>query len=242
MQLNRGELEATTNVEVRAIDFAELLAATIPKITREAIAALRVAADAGIARRMAIAGEHLLTQLGPAGYLSLARHRSDTVRGWAAFLLAAAPHFTLGERLQLIRPLANDRNSGVREWAWLALRPLLAGEIELAIDMLEPWTVSSSPFLRRFACEVTRPRGARCVQIDALKQEPDLGLPILEPLRADPHRYVQDSVASWLNDAAKSQPEWVRQTCLRWQDESASPATARICSRAQRHLFSTERR
>jgi 3-methyladenine DNA glycosylase AlkC len=158
------------------------------------------------------------------------------VRSWAAYLLAASPDFSLGERLQLTRPLANDHNPGVREWAWLALRPQVAANILLAIDLLEPWTVSTSPFLRRFAAEATRPRGFWSVHIEALVHTPKLGLPILEPLRADPHQYVQDSVSNWLNDASRSHPEFVRELCARWLEESPSPATERICKRAQRSL------
>ena len=195
-QLNRGELETVTLVETLAVDFPTLLCATVPGAPRTAVKKLRAARDVGVTRRMALAGAELLDHLGPAAYLRLARHRSDIVRGWAAFLLAATPHFTLGERLQLIRPLANDHNAGVREWAWLALRPSLAAEITHAIDLLEPWTISSSPFQRRFASEATRPRGVGA-QIQTLKNRRS-SLAIIESLRADPHRHAQDSVANWL--------------------------------------------
>ena len=235
-RLNRGELEAITLAEALAIDFAKLMAAVAPDVSRTAVAALRLAAEAGVTRRMALAGHHLHEHFGPAAYPRFARHRSDTVRGWSAYLLAVTPHLTLGERLHLSQPLANDRNAGVREWAWLAMRPLVAADLMHAIDLLEPWTVSGSPFLRRFASEITRPRGVWCAHLEPLKREPALGQTLLEPLRADPHRYVQDSVSNWLNDAAKSQPTWVRGTCTRWLAESPTPATARICRRAQRSL------
>jgi 3-methyladenine DNA glycosylase AlkC len=236
-QLNRGHIESRTLVEVLAIDFAELLVTAVPDLPAAALARMRLAGETGVTQRMATAGALLLEHLGPASYLRLARHRSDTVRGWAAYLLATAPGFSLGERLRLIRTLANDHNAGVREWAWLAMRGLIAADIAHTIGLLEPWTVSTSPFLRRFASEATRPRGVWCAHIEILKRDPELGLPVIEPLRADPHKYVQDSVANWLNDAGKSQPAWVRQLCARWQRESPGPATARICRRAQRHLL-----
>lgn len=235
-RLNRGELEAITLVEGLAIDFSALLQSIAPKLPADVFRAVSDAAATGITRRMALVGRLLLEHLGVRSYLALARHRSDTVRGWAAFLLASAAEFTLRERIWLVRALANDANPGVREWAWLALRPHVAEDVEHAIRVLEPWTSEPSPFLRRFASEITRPRGVWCAQIESLKKKPSLGLPILEPLRSDPHRYVQNSVANWLNDAGKSQPEWVSKTCRRWQKESRTPATDYICRRAQRNL------
>lgn len=235
-QLQTGRMETVTLVEGLAIDFARLMASSVPGLPRQALETMRAAAPLGITRRMALAGELLLQHLGPAGWLLLRRHRSDTVRGWAAHLLAATPEFTLGERLHLIQPLADDHNPGVREWAWLALRPRLAEDITHAIGLLAPWTASPSPFLRRFASEATRPRGVWCSHIDALKSRPELAAPLLEPLRADPHKYVQDSVANWLNDAGKSRPEWVRKLCTRWLRQSPVPATERICRRARRNL------
>lgn len=220
-----------------AVDFALLLRSVCPKIPRSATAVMRAAGEAGITHRMNLAGKILLTQLGPTGYLLLARHRSDTVRGWAAHLLAASPDFSLGERLQLIRPLANDHDAGVRDWAWLALRAQIAANIELSIALLEAWTVSTSPFLRRFTTEATRPRGVWCARVPELLAEPDLGLPLLEPLRADPHKYVQDSVAHWLSDAGQTQPGWVRSLCARWlKEERHNPATERICQHALQGL------
>jgi 3-methyladenine DNA glycosylase AlkC len=236
VQLNRGEIEARTLVETLAIDFALLMRSAIPRIPKRATEEMAEAREMGVTQRMALAGRLLLEHLGPTGYLLLARNRSDIVRGWAAYVLGESTDFSLGERLQLIRPLANDRNSGVREWAWLALRPHLATNIEHAIDLLEPWTVSVSPFLRRYACESTRPRGVWCAQIPLLVERPECGLPLIEPLRADPHRYVQDSVANWLNDAGKARPDWVRSVCSRWSRESRNASTERICRRARRNL------
>jgi 3-methyladenine DNA glycosylase AlkC len=128
---------------------------------------------------------------------------------------------------------------GVRETAWLAVRDGIAAELDLALELLSAWTREPSANLRRFASEATRPRGVWCRHLTMLRRNPRPALPlILEPLRADPSKYVRDSVANWLNDASKDHPDWVRETCERWRLESPVPATEGIIRRALRTLRS----
>ena len=165
----------------------------------------------------------------------LAQHPSDIARSWASYWLMCAD-LDLSGKLSAVRRFAADSHFGVREMAWFALRNDVIAELDTALTLLQPWAVDDDPNIRRFACELTRPRGVWCAQIEALKQEPWRATTLLEPLRADPSRYVQNSVANWLNDASKSQPQWVRQWCARWGEESAPPATAYIIKRALRTL------
>jgi 3-methyladenine DNA glycosylase AlkC len=234
--LNGGSVEAATLTECLAVDFAALLRAALPDLGEDAALKLEAEATTGISRRMALAARLILDRLGPTAMDRLRGHPSDTVRGWVCFMVSAIGSATVSDRLAMIRPLADDRHFGVREWAWLAVRPHLAADLENAVALLSVWATDPSERLRRFASEATRPRGVWCAHIGTLKQHPETALPILEPLRADPASYVQDSVGNWLNDAAKDRPEWVRALCERWTRESPGPATSRICKRALRSI------
>jgi 3-methyladenine DNA glycosylase AlkC len=236
-QLNHGTLEAVTLAEVLAIDHGQLLRAIAPDLGAPILEQVSAHGHLKIKARMQIVGQLLLDRYGLTGSERFATHRSDTARSWAAMMVGLAPGLSFPDRLAQIANLADDPNANVREWAWMALRPHAAHQLELAIAQLIPWTLHPSPNLRRFATELTRPRGVWCAHIQALKREPSLGLPLLEPLRADPARYVQNSVANWLNDAAKSQPQFVWDCCQRWQRESTTRATAYICRRALRGLL-----
>jgi len=232
--LNAGTLETATLAEGLAVDFRYLLSQAAPELSGTDLDLVR--AEDGVTTRMRSAGELLQSRLGVASFDRFAGHSSDTVRGWAAYLIGTAPKLTLKQRLGKIRLLADDSHFGVREWAWLAMRDRIAAEIDEAIQLMTPWTGHASANVRRFASESTRPRGVWCAHVSLLKTDPELGMTILEPLRSDSSKYVRDSVANWLNDAGKTQPDWVRQLCGRWTKESPTAETAMIIKRATRNL------
>lgn len=233
--LSAGEVEAATLTECLAVDFAALMRNVLPEIGADALAEMEHGAATGISKRMSLAARLIREELGDTALDRLGRHQSDTARGWACFMIGAAD-MPLDDRLVAIRPYADDRHFGVREWSWMAVRPHLAAELESAIAMLAEWTADPSERVRRFASEAIRPRGVWCAHIGALRAQPQLGLAILEPLRADPSGYVQDSVGNWLNDAGKDRADWVQALCARWSAESSTPETARICKRALRSI------
>lgn len=236
-QLNAGA-EAATLTECLAVDFAALMRNVLPEIGDNALAEMGDNASTGILKRMSIATDVIENRLGPSALERLARHPSDTARGWACFMVGNTADMDLSARLDAIRPFADDPHFGVREWSWMAIRPHLAADLDTAIALLSGWTVDSYDRIRRFASEVIRPRGVWCAHISALKKHPEIALPVIEPLRADPATYVQDSVANWLNDASKDRPDWVQALCARWSAESSTPETARICKRALRSIQS----
>jgi 3-methyladenine DNA glycosylase AlkC len=237
--LNTGVIASVNLVEALAIDYSVLLLSVAPRITPQQATPLSNSATKplGITQRMALAGELLLATYGATAVIDqFQTHHSDTVRGWACYALGAQDTLTLARKLEAIKPLANDEHFGVREWAWLALRPAIAEAVEPALALLAPWAQASTPNYRRFASEATRPRGVWCRHITLLKNQPELALPLLTPLKSDASRYVQDSVGNWLNDAAKTNPSWVKTLCKQWLSESPSGETACICKRALRSI------
>lgn len=167
---------------------------------------------------------------------ALVSHPSDVIRSFGCFATTAREGYAVGTKLKWMKPLAADEHFGVREFAWMAVRVDVMCELKPAIRSLAKWTSHADANVRRFASEVTRPRGVWCQHIEALKRDPDLALPILEPLRADPSEYVRSSVGNWLNDASKTRPDFVRDLCDRWRRESPIAETQAICKKALRTL------
>lgn len=235
-QLDGGGAEATHLAEILAVDFARLLGNVAPSLPAAAVANMRKAASSGITLRMQGAATLLRAHaLGDAAHWST--HASDTVRGWACYLIGSDPRLSLEHKLDAMRALADDPHFGVREWAWLAVRPHIAAEPLRVLTHLQPWTADPSPNVRRFACEALRPRGVWAAHIALLKQEPQHAAALLDALCCDASRYVQDSVGNWLNDAGKSQPDWVRALCEAWHLRHADHvANTYIRKRALRSL------
>jgi len=229
--LNTGRIEAATLVENLATDFSVLLSTVFPDFSD---AAQCIDPKLGITKRMSAVAGFIYDRYGESKFTFLAGHHSDLCRGWAAYLLAYFPDLSLQERLNRVKIFAVDPHFGVREWAWLAMRPYIVEHPQEAIEILQPWVREDSAYLRRFAVESTRPRGVWSTHISVLKTDPAIALPLLKPLRADPARYVQDSVANWLNDAWKSSPDWVEKLCKEWNKESLETATHYITKRALR--------
>jgi 3-methyladenine DNA glycosylase AlkC len=240
LQLNQGILPTATLSEVLAVDFADLMRNGLPTISTAAITQMQQAAALGVTKRMELAATILSEQLDPKKLKALSVHPSDTVRGWAAYCITIDPSLNLESRLNRVRPFADDAHFGVREWAWLAVRPAIAQEIERSIDLLLPWTADSSANIRRFAIEVTRPRGVWSKHISKLKTAPSLGEDLLDRVMEDGSRYVQDSCANWLNDASKSNPDWVIGYCEQWRQKTTSDAMAYITRKALHSINSSK--
>lgn len=161
---------------------------------------------------------------------------SDSARSWAPWMIGLSQILSLNEKFCRIRPFASDKNMAVREIAWIALREEFIANTSQTFAILESYTTAPDDSIRRFASELTRPRGVWCRHVQSLKDDPLPGISLLEPLKSDPSKYVRLSVGNWLNDASKSAPALIRETCVRWERESPTPETAHIIARGLRTL------
>lgn len=176
LALNAGSIASTHLAECLAVDSAALLQAVAPTLPPAAIQRMHTAAGKGITQRMALAAA-LLREAGQGDVQHWRSHPSDTVRGWACYLIGGDAQATLSDKLQAMRPLADDPHFGVREWAWLALRSDIVGAPLDALALLQPWAQQPSLHLRRFACEALRPRGVWATHIALFKQHPNTCCP-----------------------------------------------------------------
>ena len=245
--IHRGELETVNLVEFLVVDHAKLFQGVRPTLALDDAAAKQIKskikklASEGVTQRLVQTGAAFHEALADSDdretvYQQMATHTSDIVRNWAAYMDTADAKLTFAKRLQRARKFAIDPNMGVREIAWMAVRIPAADKIVSDIEKLYPLARHKNPLARRFAIELSRPCGVWCKHIVPLKQRPEIAEELLSHCREDSSKYVQDSVANWLNDASKSQPEYVQDLCDRWLSETDSPHTRRIVHRALRTL------
>lgn len=244
-KLNLGEIETANLMEWLAIDTSELLKNLLNqlkrqdylKITLSNIDALKKKTINTVNETIGLSFYQLATENNDKDFFSLlSKHTSDSVRCWAAYMIGQNSTLEIAQKLSQTAFFAADSHFGVREVSWLATRPDIAKSLDKSIEILSKWSVSQDENIRRFASEATRPRGVWCEHIEILKKTPALALDILEPLKSDKAKYVQDSVGNWLNDASKTQSEFVKDLCKKWEKESPTKETNYIIKKALRTL------
>lgn len=246
--LNQGKIESANLTEWLAINHISLLENVLPSIglehklefiiaelrKNEAETGMKAIRMTGALLDIAIIEENDNTKEDVTAKCS--NHVSDSVRCWSAFM-NKNPNDSLTNKLQYILPFAADNHFGVREIAWMSIREDLSENIDVSVGLLVDWAKSEDENIRRFSVESIRPRGVWTKHIEILKQMPQKVLPILNLLKSDSSKYVQDSVGNWLNDASKTQPEWVIDLCKQWEIESDTNATAKIIKKAKRTIM-----
>jgi 3-methyladenine DNA glycosylase AlkC len=101
-----------------------------------------------------------------------------------------------------------------------AIRPFLDTHLDLTMTSLREWVRSDDEHVRRLPSEGTRPHLPWGPNVQALLDDPELGISLLEELRHDPSETVRRSVANHLNDVARRHPDRVVEICRRWSGEA----------------------
>ena len=115
-----------------------------------------------------------------------------------------------------------------------AIRPFLEHHLELTRTFLRQWTLSPNEHVRRLPSEGTRPILPWGPKVQALNDDPSIGLELLHTLRLDVSETVRRSVANHLNDVAKAHPDLVVQTLTSW-----TTATPPVEDKLVRHALRT---
>ena len=165
----------------------------------------------------------------------LTNHPSDIVRCWGCWAESLFQD-SIDGLLDAMKPYAADTHFGVREVVIFASKERFIEDLDTAIEILSGWVPDKDENIRRYAVEALRPVGVWTKKIPEFQENPEKGLPLLEPLKSDSSKYVRDSVGNWLNDASKSQPDWVKLVCSRWEKESDTKETAYIIKKAMRTM------
>ncbi len=238
--LNTGKTETRNLIEWLAVDQQVLLRLTLNQIDNykwystfvEAIAQLKKPTANSLTR---VIGETLGIQTEDQDIYQLLRKQSDVVRCWACWA-QSLHHDDTADLLKAMKVYAADSHFGVREVVIFATKERLVDDLDTAIDVLSDWTKSEDENVRRYAVEVLRPVGVWTKKIAEFQDNPSKGLPLIEPLKEDPSKYVRDSVSNWINDAAKSNPDWAKTLVSDWTSKSDNKGTAYIAKRGLRSL------
>ncbi|WP_452219628.1 DNA alkylation repair protein [Lacinutrix salivirga] len=244
--LNEGKIQTVNLTEWLAVNQTELIKNNFQKIglkdcIDDITKAIEQQKKPSTMASIKLIGQHLYEYCRQSKILAssiglLSNHESDTIRCYATYLIALNSDLTISEKLDQSRKLIADKHFGVREIVWIALRPEIQKNLIESIKILSEWTKDTDENIRRFTTESTRPRGVWCKHIEEIKENPEQVLPILEQLKSDKSKYVQDSVGNWLNDASKSQPKFVIGLCKKWKSESPTAETEKIVKRALRTI------
>lgn len=119
-----------------------------------------------------------------------------------------------------------------------AVRPLVAADPKIAIELSHQWAQSDNVHVRRLSSEGLRSRlpwGARLAQIESMPHEV---IGVLTKLKDDSSEYVRRSVANNLGDIAKVHPEIVIETCERWlAGRTQDTKLQKLTEHALRHIL-----
>ena len=144
---------------------------------------------------------------------------------WVAKVGLGFPKESLELQLELTKRCTSE----------FSVRFFLEEHYTLTLEYLEGLVSHSSPHVRRWVSEGTRPHLPWGKGVPILAKNPEGHLHLLEALRDDPHIYVRKSVANHLNDLSRHHPKLLLKICQAWGKKSGKER-AWILNQALRSL------
>lgn len=121
-----------------------------------------------------------------------------------------------------------------------AIRPYLEKETEKTLAKMKAWSKDKNFHVRRLASEGVRPRLPWATKLDVFIKNPEKILPILDNLKDDTSKFVQNSVANCINDIFKDNYDIAKTLIEGWLGEDMSKERKWIIKHALRKLVKNE--
>lgn len=116
------------------------------------------------------------------------------------------------------------------------MRPLLSAYPERSFSVIDKWSVSGSPYVRRLASECMRISLPWAKRLTVAVEHFDEYSAILAKLKDDPDPYVRRSVENNLNDLSKCSRELFDDHVSSWMDDNPSENTLWIIHHGSRTI------
>ena len=122
-----------------------------------------------------------------------------------------------------------------------AIRPFISHHYTLTLYQMIQWSMDENFHVRRLSCEGLRPRLPWANKLQIFFDDPQPILPVLENLKLDSVRYVQNSVANCINDISKDNPAVAKQLIDSWMMNMSDHGNLRyVIKRGIRSLLKNE--
>lgn len=198
--------------------------------------------EASMQQQVTILAEQALAAVGGAKHAkklfnALVESQDEKVHAVAVSVVMVALSGKPDTALPLIKRAAILPGTWPREMANFAVHMLVFEHgFDAVFEKVRDWLQHKEEGVRRVVAEGFRPRGVMIPHINELKSDPDLLLPVLQPLLDDPSLYVRNAVANNLNDVSKDHPDLVVKWTRSWNGRKISPERQYIIKRALRTL------
>lgn len=121
--------------------------------------------------------------------------------------------------------------------AEFAIRPFLQADDKYVFRTLRAWKKDKSEHVRRLCSEGVRPNLPWGRKVQALEDDLERNIRLIDSLKDDDSQYVRTSVANHLKDISALDSKLMLATCHRWNKGRVSPERQWVLRRASQNLL-----